>query len=254
MKKIIIIAVVFMLVGVSFISTANSIAIKKENKGQDNIHTLDAPTVWAELDPPEPNGKNGWYVSRVKVSLFAEDDQVGVEDIYYRFGTPWQTYAGPFIVSASGVHFLEFFAIDKVGNPSKIESVYFQIDMSPPDIELTKNVTSHSEIIFTAKCYDCLSETDYVELYVDEELYSTKKTPMRVEFYDAIKYYEFKWTGAGNHTVKAIAYDYVGNKGESNELTTQRNKIKNNLLFDLLQRQTIIKNILKFNHKNFWKE
>ena len=249
MKKIIILVVILMLVSISFISTANSIAINREKKDTNNIHKLDGPIVWAELDPPEPDGENGWYVSPVIVYLFAEDDQTGVDSILYVIdGDGYSRYFRPFMVGCDGLHAVKFMAYDKVGNPSEVKEVYFKIDETTPYTEITKKVTGISEIKFTAKCIDLTSKMDYVELYVDGELYRTLLEPTRKDGRNYY-YYEFDWEGLGEHKFKVIAYDNAGNSRESNELSINKCRLRNDIYLNFLQRY-MIKNILKLNFKN----
>ena len=52
------------------------------------------PITTHTLDPPEPDGLNGWYVSNVNVTLTATDDMSGVNVTYYRIngGEWWYTF------------------------------------------------------------------------------------------------------------------------------------------------------------------
>jgi len=86
-------------------------------------------------------GQNDWYVSPVEVRLHAEDGSTGharveVREIRYRLdGGGWQTYNGDnisFAVNTDGMHMVEYYAVDNVGNTESSHSVTFKIDATPP--------------------------------------------------------------------------------------------------------------------------
>ena len=224
MKKLLVISLIIMFISLSLVSSVGSISIKKDTE-KPMLFAQDPPTVWAELDPPEPDGLNGWYVSPVTVSLFADDDY-GVKRIVYRSEGPWVLYTEPFIVSLGGYQYVDFKAQDNVGTWSEIGDRYWKKDGDTPTIEkFSKNITSLHEIKFTLKCYDSESYIDYVELYVDGEFYSgqTAKHWRHTEFI-------FNWTGVGEHKVKAIVYDKAGNFVETEELSTAKSRSMNIIL------------------------
>jgi hypothetical protein len=220
MKKILILGTILMLVSLSLVSSVNSISIKKDNNTEETkLYKLDPPTVWHELDPPEPDGENGWYISPVTISFFADDD-VGVDKIKYRIESPWMTYFGPITINIDGEHTFEYYAVDLVGHKSEHKVVTVKCDTTRPFIEnFTKNIISLNEIKFTLKCYDATTGIDYVEFYVDGEFYSGQIVKKR--FPNEII---FNWTGVGEHKVKAIAYDVAGLSTESEELSTSRSR------------------------------
>ena len=41
------------------------------------------PVTTISLNPPAPNGDNGWYVTNITVTLNATDDESGVKVTYY---------------------------------------------------------------------------------------------------------------------------------------------------------------------------
>lgn len=100
----------------------------------------------AALDPPAPNGKRGWYISDVTVTLNAFDPTLsngdppsGVDTTKYRVnGGAWNTYSGPFIVSTESLdNVVEFFSDDVADNVESVKEVHFKLDKTPPEIELT---------------------------------------------------------------------------------------------------------------------
>lgn len=89
----------------------------------------------ATLDPAEPDGDNGWYVSPVEVALDATDDASGVASTEYRVDDgPWTAYDGPFVVGADGEHVVQFRSTDEAGNAEEAASVAFKIDRTAPEV------------------------------------------------------------------------------------------------------------------------
>lgn len=214
MKKIMIIGII-MLVTLSIVSNVISISTKNEVKNNKKLELLnDPPVVWHELDPPEPTGKNGWYIGPVTLSLFAEDED-GIKAIYHKEGCTWMPYFRPMKLDFDGELVIYFYAVDLEGEESEIETINIAIDQKPPEIELTKNRTSLTEITFTAESYDGESDIDFVELYVDDVLYDSAQGG---------DLHDFNWKGIGKHQVKAIAYDKAGWVTESDTLYTTKSR------------------------------
>jgi len=72
-------------------------------------------------------------------------DPIGVATLSYRIdGGPWVGYAAPFLITAEGLHVIEYEAVDALGNPSAVGSFATTVDGSPPDVRLfvgTPNAT-----------------------------------------------------------------------------------------------------------------
>jgi PKD repeat protein/glucose/arabinose dehydrogenase/type 1 glutamine amidotransferase len=98
------------------------------------------PTTTATLDPPEPDGENGWFTTPVEVTLAATDNQggSGVESTLYAIdGGDFTDYEEPFTVSGDGEHEVEFRSTDAEGNLEATKSVEIKIDGTPPETEAT---------------------------------------------------------------------------------------------------------------------
>ncbi|HDM67084.1 MAG TPA: hypothetical protein ENG62_01695, partial [Thermoplasmatales archaeon] len=107
------------------------------------------------IDPSEPNGENGWYISDVQVTFHAYDsplDSSGLAYIHYRITkngeeSEWQHYEiegftteYDFTVHLSddGVYLVEFYAEDHAGNKGPIHSTpEIRIDKTPPMSTIT---------------------------------------------------------------------------------------------------------------------
>lgn len=124
------------------------------------------PVTTHTLDPPEPNGCNGWYVSDVNVTLNATDDMSGVMKIQYRIdeGPIWTIPGdyGTFVLDIEKDNLpVEYWAVDKVGNKETSQIFTVDIDKTPPEIIIDYNITKIGYqkwlIVFTFTVTDNLS-------------------------------------------------------------------------------------------------
>jgi hypothetical protein len=94
------------------------------------------PITTHSLDPPTPDGDNGWYVSDVTVTLTATDDMSGVNMTYYRIdGGVWLIYDSFFIISEDEDDIvIEYYSVDNTGNTEQIKQVTIKIDKKRPCI------------------------------------------------------------------------------------------------------------------------
>jgi len=163
------------------------------------------PVTTCTLNPPEPNGLNGWYVSDVEVTLNATDDMSGVNVTEYRInGGNIKTYTEPFNVTTDGEHTVQYWSVDNAGNIEDVKSAEFKIDQTKPYIELWWENPGNIYVIFTADCSDATSGMDYVEFYMDDVLQFTDYAPpyeWSIEWSTALEDCEFY----------AYAYDIAGN-------------------------------------------
>jgi len=153
------------------------IPLTSDNFPANNIKSLgigcDAtpPVTTISLSPAAPDGKNGWYVHDVTVTLTATDPvshdvASGVASIKYKVDSePEKTYTAPFKVTTDGKHNITYWAIDKVGNkePDKLKALW--IDETRPMVVLTKEVMLN-KIVYTAVASDNMSGMWYVQFYL----------------------------------------------------------------------------------------
>ncbi|WP_018757782.1 Ig-like domain-containing protein [Paenibacillus terrigena] len=100
------------------------------------------PMTTVALDPPSPNGSNGWYTSDVTVTMATYSDSIGVNRTEYRINNgDWLVYSAPFTIAEEGVHVVEYRGIDNAGNVEKPQSIQLKIDKTPPTIALTLDKT-----------------------------------------------------------------------------------------------------------------
>jgi hypothetical protein len=172
------------------------------------------------LDPPDPTGCNGWYVSDVTVTLNSTDPwsnsvSSGVKEIRYTINggaelvIPGKT--GSFALTEDGEDILiEYWAVDCVGNEESPKNFFtIDIDLTKPNVNLSYEVISGNkwqgwDFLFIAYPEDAMSGIDYVEFYFNYELQ---------DIVDAPGPYEWLYTyyGGLDVVVTAIAYDKAGN-------------------------------------------
>ena len=141
------------------------------------------PVTTYTLDPPEPDGLNGWYVSDVTVNLTATDDITGVKEIRYMInGGPTQVIPGDhgsFILHDDGQEiYIEYWAIDNAGNIETKNLLLVDIDQTVPEVCLSYEINKRKpffvyNVIFYATANDAMSGMERVEFYFNNELQET---------------------------------------------------------------------------------
>ena len=173
-KKTLVLGSIFLFFG--FITTPNII-------GSNSIDDSTPPITTIYLDPSEPNGLNGWYVSNINITLIATDDISGVKTIYYKLpGEEWKSCNGDFIIIAVDYDCLngifEYYSEDNSGNLEPVKSYEIYIDQKKPIVEITYEVGEGDpwegwELIFTTTATDDCSGIDRVEFYRNDALKDT---------------------------------------------------------------------------------
>jgi len=185
------------------------------------------PITTCSLNPPTPNGKNGWYISQVNVTLNATDPE-GDAIAYTRYRIDrgsWITYNGTFTISQDGEHLLEFYSADDKGNIEPTNSMRIKIDKSEPYVVLQRPALGYlylfdrqiipissgttiiiGRIVVRAIAYDGESSIENVSFYVNGRLQSI----------DMKQPYEWLWRGdLGFKYLQAVAYNKAGLMEES---------------------------------------
>ena len=168
-------------------------------------------------------GENSWYISEVIITFSYDPGRV--QEIQYKLNGQWHEYTDSGInIDDDGVYNIPWFWVDEVGEPHNGWPITFNLDMSPPTIQLNKNIET-DQITFTASCSDDVSDVELVEFYLDDELIKTSIGEP----------YEYTWTGVGKHIVHAVGYNFAGLSVESKKLdTTPRSRSHYLQLFDNL--------------------
>ncbi|MEM0449148.1 MAG: C1 family peptidase [Methanomassiliicoccales archaeon] len=89
------------------------------------------PTTSAKIEGAQ--GRDGWYVSSISLSLTTSDSVSGVQYSYYRVnGGIWRIYTTTTIINAEGLILLEYYSVDVAGNGESIKKMNLKADLSPP--------------------------------------------------------------------------------------------------------------------------
>jgi hypothetical protein len=167
-----------------------------------------------------------WVDGNVSITLIPDSD---ITAVYYKLDDgEWILYDEPLVISEDGFHTFWWYIIDNEGNTSTPDSIVFNMDRTPPTIELTKEKLAINKIKFTATVNDATSGVDRVEFYVDGGLEANLSNPP----------YEWIYTGFRRHAVTAVVYDNVGNSNSSSMNTWNNNnqQFSNQLFFQIVQR------------------
>jgi hypothetical protein len=193
-----------------------------ENNEEELIIGVDGtpPYSWHTLDPPEPDGENGWYVNDILVTICAEDPELapgipgsGICGIVVN----GQFYPEDCVTIIIGLDDgddvkVEYWVIDCAGNVEDSHTFYIDMDQTDPTVDLTYEVISGNPIQgwvleFTATCSDATSGMDRVEFFLNGGLQS-------VVYGSGPTYqWSFIYHGGMYFNIIADAYDIAGNRG-----------------------------------------
>ena len=205
MKKLLVVGVIVLFLGLAIApSTGNRMF-------NDDITP---PVTTCTLDPPEPDGDNGWYVRDIEVTLNATDDLSGVMEIRYRIGLlgSWQKIPGDyvrFVVDDDCNDIpIEFYAIDNTGNEETHQIFTIDMDQICPWTEsFLQGFYENNSKWYTILKVDCGDETsgmNRVVFYINDSLVFT----------DFEKPYEYiiEWSEVPKTPwFEAEAFDNAGN-------------------------------------------
>jgi hypothetical protein len=212
-----------------FYSVATDVAGNTESKtvaDETAGYDITPPVTDYSVEPATPNGKNGWYVTPVNVTLTATDAISGVAHTEYRIdGGLWLAYTGKITLSEGGECIIEFYSVDNAGNQEETKNVTIKVDTTSPLVTLQRPVPGYlylfdrqiwpmasgntviiGRIAVRVIAYDADSGINNVSFYVDGILQNIDLTPP----------YEWLWRGAiGWKYLYAVAYNKAGLKEET---------------------------------------
>jgi hypothetical protein len=198
--------------------------------GRSSHFSIGSLSIYGQVDTTPPVSSAtlsgtvvyGWYSSAVTISITASDDIAGVANIYYKIdGGSQLTYTGPITINQNGEHYVEYWAVDKVGNEEtphhftptfKIDTgagPTVSIDAPTPGLYLFGNKLldmSKTIIIGGFTVQASASDADSGVYMVTFQLDGTTFGEAATAPYTA--YCGVKHTGAG--TITAIAEDFTG--------------------------------------------
>ncbi|WP_391572372.1 OmpL47-type beta-barrel domain-containing protein [Cohnella sp.] len=180
------------------------------------------PETALALQPEQPDGVNGWYVSEVTVNLSAAGGS-GVFTEYRLNGGEWTTYSGPFAISSDGVHTLEYRSADGAGNTEEIQTASVSVDRTAPTAAVAYSTTDPTDgaVMATVTPSEAVTVTNNNGADSYEFLYNGNFT---FEFVDAAGN-----TGTATATVGNIASASTGVPGKP---SLSDNNGQNNGLMD----------------------
>ena len=207
------------------------------------------PVSWVEkMEPPEPDGDNGWYVSDVEVTVCAEDPDIAPGIPGSGVGQEWIdciTY-----ILDEKHNSIEFWVIDNVGNDETHHILTIDIDQTNPNMDVEWEIYKQGGswyVRFTCVASDVKSKMDRVEMYIDDELHETITGP--VPSYE----FEIKWSkDLKTSTFKFVAFDIAGNSAfeliNGSDIKSCSNiyikQLSKNLVIQFLERFSIFQRLL----------
>lgn len=142
--------------------TKDDVKSEKEDGGWiDNIVVDNAPPVTSAFLSGTVGG-DGWYLSSVTVVLTALDENgSGVDRTYYRIdGGAWQVYTSAFVVPVEGIHSIEYYSTDNVGNVESAKTVNAKIDTVCPETAMSVSGTLGTGLWYVSPVTVTVSATD----------------------------------------------------------------------------------------------
>jgi len=180
------------------------------------------PVTICDITPERPTGNNEWYVSNVSITLTATDEASGVNYTMYKIDSgEWQKYTKPFVVDGDGIHHIQYYSVDNVGNIEDVKESQIKMDLYGPKISIYKPIKflyifdraivplpNGPFIIGKITIMSTIEDTstsgvESAEIYLDKEL--------KMRFVDEVEY-TLDETIFGVHTLKIVAYDKAGNE------------------------------------------
>jgi hypothetical protein len=173
-----------------------------------------APVVTLALDPPVPNGNQGWYTVPVTAAVNASDAGAGVAAVEVSVdGGPWQPYIAPLHFDAdTAATTLRARATDAAGRVSEPVSTTLSIDMTPPS---SKHPSACAPgMICSGGIYEGLSRIAGMEIQIDDDSWTSVSSLGQWQAGGLTSpwvYAALLEVGNGHHIVRGRAADGAGN-------------------------------------------
>lgn len=200
-----------------------------------------APQVQLAVDPPQPNGNNGWYVTPLTVSVKASDGSgSGVAAIEVSpDGVNWQQYTGPMVFSADTPGMTVYArATDGAGLASPVSTAAFKMDLTAPNSRVNggqgpgswlaaviTNTVGNQELMMLGAIADVLSGRVGMAIRYDESEWTSAGNVGAWQPYPSQPQLEANWSfnagrllGAGNHIFYGRSQDEAGNSEDMYEI------------------------------------
>ncbi len=178
----------------------------------DNVEAQHSITIKVDVSSPTTtasvsgNSSNGWYQAPAQITLNATDDASGVGSTFYTIdGGPTQTYTSPFNISAGGIHSINFWSVDAVGNTETQQSLTVKIDDTGPSTTISTSGTTGNDGWYQSAAAVLLTGSDNDQSGVATTYYSVDGGATQT--YTA----SFNVSNSGSHTILYWSVDNAGN-------------------------------------------
>jgi hypothetical protein len=167
------------------------------------------PVTDIALTPEQPDGKNGWYVRPLTVTLSAYDAGSGLDSTLYSWdeGASWTRYDGsPLLVQEDGRHVLTYRSVDKAGNEEAPHKLQLHVDQEGPVIrwnsDIPEEISTAGDLILDFELQEEWSgaDADGTIITLDGE---------RVDHRSALPLFSLP---LGEHTLTIRSADLAGNE------------------------------------------
>ena len=231
MKKLLVIGIIALFIGLAFIPSFNAVSIFMSDDTTPPVTTISLNGTMSEY---------GIYTSDVEVTLNATDDMSGVFATYYNLDMNGNNiYYESFVITGHDEHTLAYWSVDNAGNEEKTQFAYINIDLIPPEIDLLWDMLDNKSIRFEPYILEIGSGIWKVEYYIDNNHLYTK--------YGANS--EWIWTPniTGRHLVSGIAYDKANNSNRDDSyINIPREKsISSSFFLRFLDRYPLLNRLLQ---------
>jgi len=173
-------------------------------------------TIVIDITPPitnyklnNINGRNGWCVSSVVLTLNATDNLSGVNKTYYRLNGGWSEYNSPLMIFAEGEHTIYYCSMDNSKNIEETKSVVIKIDKTAP---------STYAVIDKNSSNGWYNEKINISLYSNDSLSGVEKTYYRVNGGEFLEYSGVLSLGDGKYLFEFFSIDFAGNFEENKKI------------------------------------
>lgn len=180
----------------------------KTNKEPDTVDSaqysiLGLPNVVVSAVPVSPNGSNGYYTVKPKVTLSLSGSSTLSVDIYYNIDNgAFQKYSNPFEIP-DGKHTVYYYCQDNLGDKSQVNAKTFMVDTTVPKLTVTSPADGTSVYSNTVAISGVVSNATSLTIN-GHQVQFTDKTGLFT--------YSVTLSKEGTNAINIIATDNAGNK------------------------------------------
>jgi len=192
----------------------------------NQTHYVDdtTPVTAKTVSMPKHGVNDQWVTSSTKFNLTASDtiDGSGIDTINYRFWynglwSPWITYSANFTLFRQGLHYLEYYSIDHLGNTEMIHNQTHYVDDTPPSTSCSLSGTLGQNAWYTNNVTVTLTATDTQS--------GVNNTSYRIDGGSWQNYATmFNLTSDGTHLIEYYSTDMLGNTENIQSVTLKIDK------------------------------